>query len=137
MTPDSADSIIATLEEQASLYRRLAKLAELQHEHVQQGRIEDLLDILAKRQEVVNKLSRLEVGDEAKTNPKAQALIHEVQTLLKEITAADRHDALVLQQRKLNLGQQINQARSARQINRTYATAAYGKSQSSMDVKSS
>jgi hypothetical protein len=131
-------SVLTTLEEQVGLYRRLAKLAELQHEHVQQGRIEELLDVLGKRQEVVNKLSRLQVSDEVKTDPQAQALILEGQELLREITAADKRDAMVLQQRKLNLSQQINQNRSAKQVNRNYATAAYGKARGgNMDVKSS
>ena len=34
--------------------------------------------------------------------------------------------SLVLQQQKLNLGTQINQATAARQVNRNYAAAAYG-----------
>jgi hypothetical protein len=32
----------------------------------------------------------------------------------------------VLQQRKLNLGRQIQQATAARNVNRTYGAAAYG-----------
>ena len=36
-------------------------------------------------------------------------------------------DALLLQQRKLNLGREISQASSARQLNRSYAAAAYGR----------
>ena len=39
-----ADSTVAALEEQVACYRRLAKLAELQHVHVQQVNGE-LLDI--------------------------------------------------------------------------------------------
>ena len=46
-----------------------------------------------------------------------------------------RNDALVLQQRKLNLGRQINQASAARQVNRNYAAAAYGPRQSKVDVQ--
>ncbi|MDB5305421.1 MAG: hypothetical protein JWM97_2970, partial [Phycisphaerales bacterium] len=43
--------------------------------------------------------------------------------------------ALVLQQRKLNLGRQINQASAARQVNRNYAASAYGRAPSQMDVQ--
>ena len=54
--------------------------------------------------------------------------------MLEQITAADR-DELVLQQRKLNLGRQIGQTDAARQVNRTYAAAAYGRKAPRMDVK--
>ena len=65
----------------------------------------------------------------------AESLLAEIRSLLHQITSADRDDALVLQQRKLNLGKQINQAASARQLNRNYAAAAYGKPVSRMDVQ--
>ena len=57
---------------------------------------------------------------------RAETLLAETRRLLEQITAADRNDALVLQQRKLNLGRQIHQATAARQVNRNYAAAAYG-----------
>ncbi len=41
----------------------------------------------------------------------------------------------MLQQRKLSIGKQINQAMAAKQVNRTYATAAYGAETSKMDLK--
>ena len=41
------------------------KLAELQHDHVQQGQTEALLEVLAKRQEVLDGVARLEVDDRA------------------------------------------------------------------------
>ena len=55
--------------------------------------------------------------------------------LLEQITAADKDDVLVLQQRKLNLGRQINQATAAKRVNRNYAAAAYGPRASTMDVQ--
>src|SRR6185503_12781030 len=48
------DPVIAALQEQVTCYQRLAKLAELQHEHVQQSSTEALLDVLARRQEVLD-----------------------------------------------------------------------------------
>ncbi len=143
-----ADSTVAALEEQVTCYRRLAKLAELQHVHVQQGQTEELLEILQKRQEVLNDIGRLEglVGPQKKQwsaylsgldgadRVRAETSLAETRRLLEEITAADRNDALVLQQRKLNLGRQINQASAAKQVNRNYAAAAYGPRQSRMDV---
>ena len=145
----TADPIIDALHSQVDCYRRLAKLAELQHEHVQQGRTEQLLEVLGHRQEVLDQLAALErVVASAKrqwaqfvaTLPdgeraEAERLLAETRRLLEDITAADCNDVLVLQQRKLNLGRQINQAASARQVNRTYAAAAYGRRAPAMDVQ--
>ena len=143
------DDVILALEEQVHCYRRLAMLAELQHEHVQHSRVEELLDVLGKRQSVLDDIARLEgvvspskrrwneyvneIGDGDRA--RAEASLAETRRLLEEITAADRNDALVLQQRKLNLGRQIHQASAAKQINRNYAAAAYGPRASRMDVQ--
>jgi hypothetical protein len=143
------DAIISALEEQAACYRRLAKLAEVQHEHVQQNQTEALLEVLGRRQAVLDEIGALETrlapvkrqwaqsaaGLDARLRIRAESLLGEVRALLEQITAADRNDALVLQQRKLNLGRQIGQAAAARQVNRSYASAAYGaESRSSMDT---
>jgi hypothetical protein len=143
------DPIITALHEQVACYQRLAKLAELQHEHVQQSATEALLKVLTRRQEVLNHVSRLEqiivvakkrwgdyvTGLRSDQRIQAEKLLAETKRLLEEITTADRNDALILQQRKLNLGKQINQHTTARQVNRNYATAAYGTTVSRMDVK--
>ena len=65
----------------------------------------------------------------------AEKLLAEARVLLARITAADRDDAMVLQQRKLNLGRQIKAAATARAVNRNYATAAYGARPSTMDMQ--
>lgn len=141
------DAVITALAEQVEWYRRLAKLAELQHVYVQNEQTEELLGLLGQRQEVLDQVSRLEqvVGPArrqwggyvaalpADQRGSAEALMAETRRLLEEITTSDRNDALVLQQRKLNLGKQISQAKAARQVNRTYATAAYGATKSNVD----
>jgi len=144
-----ADPILSALNGQVECYRRLAKLAEMQHEFVQQSQTEQLLDVLGRRQEVLDRIGAFErtiapakrdwpayLGrlDSAQRG-RAEWLLAETRRLLEQITAADRNDALVLQQRKLNLGRQIHQATAARQVNRTYAAAAYGSAASRMDVK--
>jgi hypothetical protein len=147
MTNES--NILEALAEQLGCYRRLAKLAEIQHEHVQHNDTERLIDVLGKRQEVLDQISLLEKtiapvkqrwndyltelsgGDRGI----AESSLDETRRLLEQITAADRNDALVLQQRKLNLGRQINQTSAARQVNRTYAASAYGQRSSRMDVQ--
>ena len=53
-------SILAALDQQLACYQRLAKLAEIQHEHVQQGRTEQLLEVLTQRQGVLDQIATLE-----------------------------------------------------------------------------
>jgi len=141
--------VILALEEQVGCYRRLAKLAEVQHAHVQQGQTEGLLEVLERRQEVLNQIARLEgLMGEAKGRwseylqgvdevrmEKAEGLLVERRSLLEEINAADRDDTLVLQSRKLNLGKAIVQASAAKRVNRNYAAAAYGRPVARMDVR--
>jgi N-glycosylase/DNA lyase len=142
------DAVLTALAEQLVCYRRLAKLAQLQHEHVRQSRTEQLLDVLKSRQEVLEQVSAFErIVAPAKrkwgdylTNlhppdrNRAESLLAETRKLLEAITSADKDDAMVLQQRKLNLGKQINQTATARNFNRAYAKAAYGKKPSRMDL---
>ena len=145
----ATDPIIEALQGQVDCYRRLSKLAAQQHDHVQQGRTEQLLEVLGQRQEVLDGLAALErvvapakkqwqqyvAALPAGLRTEAEDLLAETRRLLEAITAADCNDVLVLQQRKLNLGRQINQASSARQVNRTYAAAAYGRRAPAMDLQ--
>lgn len=145
----SQDAVIDAMVEQLGCYQRLAKLAELQHEHVRQSRTDQLLELLKTRQEVLEQAWAFErvvapvksrwsdylAGLDETKRERAESLLAQTLALLERITAADRDDALVLQQRKLNLGKQINQATSARQLNRAYTIAAYGRPRSHMDVQ--
>jgi hypothetical protein len=145
----SADPILTALDGQVECYRRLAKLAEMQHEFVQQSQTEQLLDVLGRRQEVLDRIATFErtiapakrgwpayLGRlDAAQRGRAESLLDETRRLLEQITAADRNDALVLQQRKLNLGRQLNQAQNAKTLNRCYAAAAYATRPSRMDVQ--
>ena len=143
------DVVLTALEAQVACYKRLAKLAEQQHQFVQQGQTEALLEVLARRQEVLDQVARLETtlssikknwsgyleGLGALQQAQAQELLAQTRQLLEQITLADRNDTLVLQQRKQSLGRQINQAQAAKTINRTYAVAAYGTRKPAMDLK--
>src|SRR3954471_22977835 len=96
------ESILTALQDQVTCYRQLAKLAELQHEHVQQGQTEGLLDVLGKRQQVLNEISGLEriIKPAKSTWPEfssklapgrrgeAEGLLAETRKLLEKITAA-------------------------------------------------
>jgi len=141
--------IILALEEQLACYRRLTRLVEAQHEHVQQMHMEGLLEVLRARQEVLDRLKVLQpaigpaqrrwseiAGDVSpEERARGEAVVGETRRLLEQITAADRDDALPLQQRKLSVGKEIKQASAARQINRTYAAAAYGSRTARVDVQ--
>ena len=134
------DPTLEALREQVGCYRRLAKLVEVQHEHVQQGRTDQLLEVLGLRQEVLERVSQHEAvirpakqrwtqylgGLDGTRRAEAETLLAETGRLLEQITTADRNDVLILNQQKLSLGHQINKASAARQVNRTYAAAAYG-----------
>lgn len=141
------DPIITALQDQVTCYRRLAKLAEIQHEHVQNSATDQLLDVLTRRQKVLDQVADLEqtigpakgrwsdyltrLGTDERSS--AEGLLAETRRLLEQITTADRNDAMVLQQRKVNLGRQINQASAAKTMNRNYAAAAYGTRKATVD----
>ena len=150
MSTTAPDATIESLEQQVDCYRRLAKLAQLQHVHVEQNRTDALLDVLQSRRAMLDEINRLELvigpakrrwGEylgsiSAAERGRVEALMSETRALLEEITTADRNDVLVLQQRKLNLGHQINQAKAARSVNRNYATSAFGATApSKMDIQ--
>ena len=143
------DPIIIALESQVACYQKLAKLAELQHQYVQKGETDELLTVLQRRQEVLDQIASLEqiiapakrrwTEYLAELTPdqrvSAETLLAETRRLLEQITTADRNDTIVLQQRKLNLGKQINKTSAARAVNKTYAAAAYGTRRSTVDIQ--
>jgi flagellar biosynthesis/type III secretory pathway chaperone len=143
------DSVLEALEQQVGCYRRLAKLADQQHEHVRQSRTEDLLSVLSQRQEVLDQVARLEEaigpvkrrwsdylgGLPEQQRRQAQGLMAESRSLLEQITSADRNDAMVLQQRKIEVGRALRQNAVARQVNRTYAATAYAQRPASLNIQ--
>jgi hypothetical protein len=145
----SKDPVLSALSRQVECYRSLAKLAQVQHEHVCNGRTEDLLMVLSQRQDLLDQVADLEQCIvEAKRSwsdfkaklpadqrAEAESMLQQTRKLLEEITAADRDDAMVLQQRKLNLGREINRATAARRVNTKYATAAYGQRKAALDIQ--
>lgn len=143
----SHDSILDALRLQVECYRRLAKLAATQHEHILRGRTESLLEVLQSRQLELDQAATLETlispvrrrwaeyaaSLTAEQRLEAENNMRQVRQLLERITAADRDDVLALQQRKLNLGVQINQTRAAGRVSRQYA-AAYGRRAVTVDL---
>jgi len=145
----TSDEALAALHEQADCYRRLSKLAEAQHDHIEQSRTDALLEVLRLRAGEVERIGQLEAlvaplrraWTEATANwsveqrVSAESIIAEIRLLLERINASDRSDSLILQQRKLSVGRELRQAGAAREVNRSYAASAYGKPAPRMDVQ--
>ena len=143
------DPILSALQEQVDGYRKLARLAEAQRRHVQSGQTESLLEVLNQRQAVIDAIAAAErVVSPAKRTwsefagtlapdqrTTAERMLAETRQLLERITASDRDDAVVLQQRKLNLGRQIDKAAMAKAVNLSYAAAAYGTPRPTLDLQ--
>lgn len=142
------DPIILAMEQQVECYRLLVKLAEAQHAHVQQSEPDALLEVLRRRQEMLDRIEALEktlaparkqwAGYveklDAPRRAQAERLVAETRAMLERITESDRDDAMVLQQQKLSVGRQMTQTTTARQLNRNYA-AACGPRKSTMDLQ--
>ena len=140
--------ILTALEEQLRCYKRLAKLAQQQHEYVKQSQTEQLLEVLARRQVELEQIAELEKTISpakrawskflptlsAADAERAQMLLNHVRELLAQITESDKDDALVLQQRKINVGRQLGKAAIGQKVTQSYAAAAYGKRSSTMDI---
>lgn len=136
-----AQQTAADLNAQIDWYGKLLRLAELQHTLVEQERTDDLLVVLEKRQIIVEaitaiearlrptKLSWHEIAPtlDATDRAEIESRFARARELLEMITRADQDDALVLQQRKISVGQQLRRTSSGHQVNRGYAaTNAYG-----------
>lgn len=136
---DSNDNI-AALSQQLACYRKLARLSELQRGYVQQNQTDELIVVLQARAKVLGEIQQLEtlvaplkrnwvelsIGMAEDVRERASAMLVEAKGLLQQITQADQDDVLLLQQRKLNVGKQIQATTSARKINTRYASSAYG-----------
>jgi hypothetical protein len=139
MTHETEPSI-AALTEQLACYRKLARLSALQRTYVQQNQTDELIGVLESRGILLNDIARLEqlvsplkrhwneqsLALNETTRTAAQQMLAEAKELLQQITQADQDDVLLLQQRKLNVGKQIQATGSARRINTRYAASAYG-----------
>lgn len=135
-----AQTILDDCHAQVDWYGKLLKLAQLQHALVEQERTDDLLVVLDRRQKIVEQLTLIEgrlrpiksewhaiaptIDVESRTS--IESKFAAARDLLAQITRSDQDDALLLQQRKLAVGRQLQKTTVARQVNRGYAANAYG-----------
>jgi hypothetical protein len=131
--------IVQALEDQLACYRKLAKLSELQRGYVRENQTDELIRVLSARSELLTEIARLEQqvaplkrawADHSAAFPPllketTSRMLAETRALLEQITQADQDDVLLLQQRKMSVGKQIQQAQSAQRVNTRYAASAY------------
>lgn len=150
MSDAQPNSSVSALCRELECYRRLLKLSDRQRDVIHQNQTDELMAILERRSEILSELSALQhevaplrrnwaeisgtMSDEERQN--VQAMLSETRLLLERITSADQDDVLILQQRKLNVGKQLQATTNARVINRKFAAAAYGNSgQSKLNIQ--
>lgn len=136
----SPPRLLELLAQQAQHYTQLQKLAMTQHEMICLDRTDMLLDILAQRQVALDEILTLEHelkpvklgwseyadGLDSRTRTEAERLLSSAKESLAAITRSDEDDALMLQQRKLNVGKQLVKTGQGRVVNRAYGGAPYG-----------
>lgn len=150
---EAGEDVKQALEKEVIQYRRLSKLAEIQHEHIGREDAEGLLQVLSQRQIVLDELAELEkvvaparrrwqsflLELSTEMRDSIESLMLQTRQLLEMITTSDRNDTMILQQRKLNVGRQLSKAKIGQNASRGYANnvAGYRKpvQQSSLDIQ--
>ena len=130
-----SERLIALLQQQRELYQRLRELSEQQRTLITGDKPEMLLNILRERQSLVAALARLNeqlapyrrnweslYGDLPRNQrDQANALLQEINGLLRVILRTDQEDSALLSARKQAVGQQIGLLSGGRSVNAAYA----------------
>jgi len=133
--PHDPSRLIALLTEQRDLYLRLRELSEQQRHLITGDRPELLLNTLRERQTLVSALARLNeqlapfrrnwegLYSSLPAGPREQAnaLLQEINGLLRVILRTDQEDGALLAARKQAAGAQIGQLSDGRSANTAYA----------------
>lgn len=135
-----AGDLIALLEQQRDIYRRLDELSQSQSELVASGEAEPLLDVLAQRQSLIDELTRVNGRldpykqqwptlfnqlDDA-SQQRIRALIDEVQKLLDRIIEQDEKDRQALSAQRDRAGDSMRQLSAGSAVNQAYGRHAGG-----------
>ncbi len=129
--------LTALLRQQLDCLVSLGKLAELQRDHIEKDRTEDLLQLLLHRQGVVEELARLEDvigpvrrkwqevagGYPAEQREWVEGAFADAKRRLGQINDSDKHDTFMLQQRKHQVNGQLGQMGQSRRVTRGYMPA--------------
>jgi flagellar biosynthesis/type III secretory pathway chaperone len=131
-------TLLELLEQQRDLYYELEKLSAEQSQRIEQGQTEDLLNVLSKRQGLVEQLTQINTrlspyrdywGQVAQQLPEGKRqhlrhLLDEVQTLLQRILEQDETDRQQLQAARDEVGNKLQQTQKAGSAMKAYGRAA-------------
>jgi len=131
---DPAD-LLELLRRQRTLYRELSALAARQRNLISGDQPQALLDLLARRQQIVEQLQQVHArlcespapppdrwSDDARRE--AADLLADTRTLAEQILQRDQQDGELLAVRKASLAASLSQIRGGQAANRAYARAA-------------
>lgn len=134
--PQWASRLLSLLDEQRVVYYQLREFSQKQSELVEQGDADHLMQLLAQRQQLIDRLSALNQQLEPfkkdwprlwseldePTRRSVDQRVNEVQALLDGILKQDDHDRKALIQRRDNLSSGLKQVSQGQKVNRAYGS---------------
>jgi len=131
-------TLLDLLEQQRDLYARLSELSDQQSELISSGQTDELLNVLSKRQQLVEQLTQInsrlspyrdhwsEVAERlpAGDRDRLRRLLDEVQQLLQRILDRDEQDRVELQSARERVGQQLQKTSRAGTARKAYGHAS-------------
>lgn len=138
--PEWATGLIELLVQQRGVYEELGGLSEQQGALVEAGDAEPLLNLLAQRQTLIDRLTQLNGRIEpykqnwpalwsqldATTQTHVQSLITQVQSLLDDIVARDERDRAALHAQRERVAGELGGARRGSAVHRAYGAGSGG-----------
>ncbi len=134
----SPEGLMRLLIEQRDLYRDLEALCQRQRSSITSDRPEALLDVLSRRQRIIQALGRLneqfapyrerwaevygQLGESARRQ--AAGCLAEIDALLREILRADQEDGAMLSVRRETLSRELGRTVDGRAANSAYGRQA-------------
>ena len=83
-------------EDKLQLYYKLYDLSRRQREEILTGTIDNVLDIIKKKSEIVLKLEEVDLEEEIRSHKDPQGTLIEMQNLLKRLTELEQENAELL-----------------------------------------
>ena len=135
--PQWAQRLLSLLQEQRAVYEHLRTFSEKQSHLVEQGDAENLLQLLALRQQLIDKLAALNEQLEPfkkdwprlwseldePTRRGVDGLVKEVQGVVDGIVEQDDADRQVLARKRDAVASELSQIRSGAKVNRAYGSS--------------
>jgi hypothetical protein len=136
------ERLLALLEKQLALYRKLKDMAGRQRRLVSEEAPAALLSLLGERQQVLDELNELDASVSPirkhwdtikptlppKTVGRAQAIFQESRRILKDVISSDQKDTELLDARKTGIREALRTIGTARRAHEAYAPTGSGPS---------